>query len=69
MTLLAVAVDGVAIESQGFTPDMPAFELGPPHSSAHPLDDQAPLQFPDCTDDDNNGSAQGAIFVMPAKAS
>jgi len=63
LALLAVAVDGGAIKDQSFPSDVPAFELGPPHSGAHPLDDQAAFEFGDCTDDDNNRPAQGTTRV------
>ena len=63
VTLLAVTMDGGTIEYQSFPPDMPAFELGPPHAGAHPLDDQTALQFRDGTDDDNNRPAQGPTGV------
>jgi hypothetical protein len=52
VALLAVAMDGGAVEDQGFPSDVSAFELGPPHAGAHSLDDQASLQFCDCADDD-----------------
>jgi hypothetical protein len=57
LTLLAVAEDGGPIEDQGFPSDMPAFELGPPHAGAHPLDDQTALQLSDGADDDDNRPA------------
>ena len=55
--LLAVAEDGGSIQDQGLPPDMPAFELGPPHAGAHPLDDQAALQLSDGADDDHHRPA------------
>ena len=41
----------------------PAFELGPPHAGAHPLDDQTALQLRDRTDDDHDRPAQGPAGV------
>src|ERR1022692_3606821 len=63
VTLLAVTMDGGAVEDQGLPSDVPAFELGPPHAGAHPLDDEAALEFSDCTDDDHNGPAEWAAGV------
>ena len=51
LPLLAITEDGGPIEDQSLPPDMPSFELGPPHAGAHPLDDQAAFQFGDCADD------------------
>ena len=45
MALLAITEDGGPIKDQSLPSDMPAFELGPPHAGAHPLDDQAALQL------------------------
>ncbi len=42
---------------------MPAFELGAPHSGAHPLDDEIPLQFGDGADDDDHGAAERTACV------
>jgi hypothetical protein len=47
VALLAITKDGGSIKTQGFPPDVPAFELGPPHAGAHSLDDQAALEFSD----------------------
>src|ERR1035437_6599673 len=58
VALLAVAEDGGPIEDQSFAPDVPAFELGPPHASAHSLDDQAAFEFGDCADDYDDCPAQ-----------
>ena len=63
VTLLAVAEDGGSIEDQGFSSDMPAFELGPPHAGAHSFDDQVAFQFGDCADDDYDGPAQRAAGI------
>src|ERR1039458_9237212 len=63
LTVLPVAEDGGSIQDQGLPPDMPAFELGPPHAGAHPLDDQAAFEFGDGADDDHDGPAQGATRV------
>src|ERR1035437_4536804 len=56
-TLLAVTMDSGTIEYQSLPPDMPAFELGPPHAGPHSLDDQATLQLRDCADDDHHRPA------------
>jgi hypothetical protein len=63
VTLLAVTMDGGTIEYQSFPPDMPSFELGPPHAGAHSFDDQAALQLGDCPDDDHNRPAQGPAGI------
>src|ERR1022692_3586527 len=63
LTILAVAEDGGSIEDQSFPPDMPSFELGPPHTGAHSLDDQTTLQLRDGSDDDNNRAAQGPAGI------
>src|ERR1039458_4579231 len=67
LTVLPVAEDGGSIQDQGLPPDMPAFELGPPHAGAHPFDDQAALQFSDRTDDDHNRPAQrpAGVDLLP----
>src|ERR1035441_4676316 len=63
LTVLPVAEDGGPIEDQSLPPDMPAFELGPPHAGAHPLDDQAALQLSDGADDDHHRPAQRSAGV------
>lgn len=52
LAVLPVSEDGGAIENQGFPPDMPAFELGPPHAGTHSLDDQAEFQLGGGADDE-----------------
>src|ERR1017187_5078225 len=56
-------MDGGPIEDQGLPPNMPAFELGPPHPGAHSLDDQAALQLGDSPDDDPTRPAQGPAGI------
>ena len=51
------------VEIERFPSDVPAFEFGPPHTCPHPLDDEAALEFSDCTDDDHNGPAEWAAGV------
>src|ERR1035437_4711969 len=58
VTLLAVTMVSGTIEYQSFPPDMPAFELGPPHAGSHTLDYQATLQLSDGADDDHHRPAQ-----------
>src|ERR1019366_10715445 len=63
VTLLAVTMGGGTIEYQSFPPDMPAFELGPPHAGAHSLDDETALQLCDRADDDDDRPAQRTAGV------
>ena len=63
LTVLTVAKDGAAIEVQRLASDVPAFEAGPAHAGADPLDDQVALQFRDRSDDDHDGPAQRAAGV------
>src|ERR1035437_4344278 len=63
LTVLPVAEDGGPIKNQSFSSDVPAFELGPPHAGAHPLDDKTALQFRDRADDDHDGPAQRTAGV------
>ena len=58
-----VALDGGVVEDQRIPADVPAFEPGPPHAGAHPLDDQVAFEFGDSADDDHNGPAQRAAGV------
>src|ERR1035441_567736 len=63
LTVLPVAEDGGSIWDQSFPSDVPAFELGPPHAGAHPLDDEAALQLRDRTNDNSDRPAQGTASV------
>src|ERR1017187_7180857 len=63
VAVLSVAEDGGPIEDQGFPSDVPAFELGSPHASAHSLDDQAAFEFGDRADDYDDCPAQRAAGV------
>ena len=39
LALLTIPQDGISIENKRLSSDVPAFQLGPPHSSPHSLDD------------------------------
>lgn len=54
---LAIPQDGISIESERLSADVPAFELCPAHAGAHPLDDEAALELRDGADDDDDGAA------------
>ena len=60
---LPVPEDGGTVEIKRLPSDMPSFELGPPHSCPHSLDDEAALQFGDGADDDDYRPAQRAAGV------
>src|SRR4051794_10767044 len=59
----AIAADCSTVEIQRFPSDVPAFELGPPHSGPDPLDDEVAFEFSDGTDDHNDGPSQRAGSV------
>ena len=61
--LLSVVMDALAVQFQGMTSDVSAFELGAPHAGTHPLDDQATFQFSDRPDDDHDGPPQRSTGV------
>ena len=63
LTALPIPEDGDAVEVEWLASDVLAFELGPPHSRPHPLDDEAPLQLSNHPDDDDDRPAQGAAGV------
>jgi len=67
LPLTALAVDSLAIDGDGLPADVPAFEPGPPHAGAHPLDDQVAFKLRDRTDDDDDGPAQraGRVDIFP----
>ena len=46
------------VKLKRFSPDVTAFEPGPPHAGADPLDNQVALELGDGSDDDHHGSAQ-----------
>jgi len=58
LAVLPAAADGGPIEDQRFPSDVPALKLGPPHSGAHPFDDQAALELGDGADDHHDRSSQ-----------
>jgi hypothetical protein len=60
LPLATLAVDGFPVNLEGLPADMAAFEPGPPHAGADPLDDQRSLQLSDRADDDYDGPAQRA---------
>src|ERR1035438_869258 len=63
----SILQQGHAVDLQGRPADAPAFELGAPHSGAHPLDNKVALQFGDGADDHDHGPAQRAagVDVLP----
>ena len=63
LTALPILKDGVAIESQRLTSDVPAFEFCAAHPGPYPLDDQVALELGDGPDDDHNGPAQRSAGV------
>jgi hypothetical protein len=60
---LTVAEHGITIELEWTSSDVAAFKTRPAHTGADPLDDQAPFEFGDGADDDDQGSAQGTAGV------
>jgi hypothetical protein len=60
LALAPFAVDGIAVDDQRSTADVPAFEAGAPHAGADPLDDQVTFKLGDGSDDDHDGPAQRA---------
>src|SRR4051794_26905680 len=65
----AFALNGLAVDVQRLTPDVPALELGPAHAAPYALDDQVALQFGDGTDDDDDGPPERAtgVDVLPER--
>lgn len=53
-----IAEDGIAIELERMTADVPAFEPGAPHAGAHPLDNEIAFEFGDRIDDGYDSTAQ-----------
>ena len=58
LATLPIAQDGIAIESERFAPDVPAFEFGAAHSGPYTLDDQVALKLGDGSDDDDDSAAK-----------
>ena len=63
VSMLTVSTDSFAIEFEGWTSDVPAFEASPPHAGTHSLDDQVAFELGDGSDDDDDGAAQRAAGV------
>ena len=63
LSMLAVPDDGGAVEIERPAPDVTAFEPGPPHAGAYPLDDQVAFKLGDRADDDHDGPARRAARV------
>ena len=60
LTALPIPKDRGTVEVERLASDMLAFELGPPHAGADPLDDEAPLKLGDDPDDHDDRPAQRA---------
>ncbi len=58
LSLSSIPQDAGAIELERFASNMTAFELGPAHSGAHPLDDQVSFELCNGADDHDDGAAQ-----------
>ena len=58
-----VSEDCFAVEHECRTSDVLTFQAGASHTGTHPLDDQAPFQFCDATDDHHDSPAQWAAGV------
>src|SRR6476646_9321982 len=63
LSLAAVTPDGLLVQGQRISSDVPAFEARPSHAAANPLDDQAALELGDGADDHHDGAAQRAARV------
>src|SRR5437667_146331 len=55
--------DLLPVHLQPGSPYLPSFQLGTPHTSPDPLDDDAPLQFRHGRHDDDYGSAERTLRV------
>jgi hypothetical protein len=62
LALASVTFDSSVVQFERSAADVAAFEPGTPHAGAHPLDDQAALEFCDGAHDDD-GSTQRASGV------
>jgi hypothetical protein len=54
----SILPDRVAVELERLAPDLPAFEPGPAHAGADPLDNQVPFQLGDGADDHHDGATR-----------
>jgi hypothetical protein len=63
LATLAVILDSRVVHHHGTAADLPAFEAGPPHSAAHPFDDESSLELGDGADNHADGPAQRSAGV------
>lgn len=59
----AIAHQGRTVDVEWCATDASAFKLRPAHASADTLDNEGAFEFGDCTDDDDNCSAQRSIGI------
>ena len=66
---LTVSDDRFAIEIKRLASNGPAFELGAPHTGAHPFDDQVTFELGDGPDDHDDGPAQrtAGVDIFPER--